>query len=45
VIDDADADARERIEGMGYRVAVTDTLMTDDAAAERVARTALSLVP
>jgi LPPG:FO 2-phospho-L-lactate transferase len=45
VIDDADAPSRSRIESMGLRVAVTDTVMTDDAAAERVARTALSLVP
>jgi LPPG:FO 2-phospho-L-lactate transferase len=44
VVDDADAPSRERIEALGLRVAVTDTLMTDDAVAERVARTALSLV-
>jgi len=44
VIDDIDAASRERIEALGLRVAVTDTLMTDDAAAERVARAALSLV-
>ncbi len=44
VIDEADAPSRDRIEGLGLRVAVTDTVMTDDAAAERVARAALSLV-
>jgi hypothetical protein len=34
-----------RIEGeLGLRVAVTDTLMTDDRAAERVARTALGIL-
>jgi LPPG:FO 2-phospho-L-lactate transferase len=43
VIDDADGFARKRIEALGLRVAVTDTLMTDDEAAERVARAVLSL--
>jgi LPPG:FO 2-phospho-L-lactate transferase len=44
VLDDVDAASRDRIEAFGMRVGVTDTLMSDDAAAERVARTALSLV-
>jgi LPPG:FO 2-phospho-L-lactate transferase len=44
VIDHADEGLRERIEALGLRVAVTDTVMTDDGAAERVARAALSLV-
>jgi LPPG:FO 2-phospho-L-lactate transferase len=44
VIDERDAALAPRIEGeLGMRVAVTDTLMTDDASAERVARTALEL--
>jgi hypothetical protein len=44
VIDEADRGARDRVEAAGLRVAVTDTLMTGDAAAERVARAALALV-
>jgi LPPG:FO 2-phospho-L-lactate transferase len=44
VIDEVDATSRERIEAAGLRVAVTDSMMTDDAAAERVARAALALV-
>ncbi len=45
VIDDLDADAAEGIEeDLDVRVAVTDTIMVDDAAAERVARAALDLV-
>ncbi|MFL5798793.1 MAG: 2-phospho-L-lactate transferase [Actinomycetota bacterium] len=44
VIDRADEGLRSRIEALGIRVAVTDTVMGGDAAAERVARTALSLV-
>jgi len=43
VIDRADERMRGRIEDLGMRVAVTDTVMTGDAAAEHVARTALSL--
>jgi LPPG:FO 2-phospho-L-lactate transferase len=44
VVDDRDADLASRIEEeMGMRVAVTDTIMADDAAAERVARAALDL--
>jgi len=43
VIDERDARMASRIEAeLGLRVAVMDTLMTDDRAAERVARTALS---
>jgi LPPG:FO 2-phospho-L-lactate transferase len=45
VIDDADADARGEIEEMGIRVAVTDTIMVDDGAAEALARVALDLAP
>jgi len=45
VIDERDASLAERITGeLGVRVAVTDTIMADDAAAERVARVALELV-
>lgn len=44
VVDDRDADLASRIEDeVGLRVAVTDTIMTDDHAAERVARAALDL--
>jgi LPPG:FO 2-phospho-L-lactate transferase len=44
VIDERDAGLAPRIEAeLGMRVAVTDTIMTDDAAAERVARAALDL--
>jgi LPPG:FO 2-phospho-L-lactate transferase len=45
VIDERDARVAPRIESeLGMRVAITDTLMTDDAAAERVARAALDLI-
>jgi LPPG:FO 2-phospho-L-lactate transferase len=45
VVDHADADLAPRIEReLGVRVAVTDTVMTDDAKAEGVARAALDLV-
>jgi LPPG:FO 2-phospho-L-lactate transferase len=43
VIDRSDAGLVERIESMGIRVAVTDTIMRDDDDAERVARAALAL--
>lgn len=44
VMDDRDAALAPEAEAeLGIRVAVTDTLMTDDAAAERVARAALDL--
>lgn len=44
VIDDRDARLAPHIESeLGMRVAVTDTIMTDDEAAERVARAALDL--
>jgi LPPG:FO 2-phospho-L-lactate transferase len=44
VIDERDAALAPRIEGeLGMRVAVTDTLMTHDGSAERVARAALEL--
>lgn len=45
VIDTADAALTPSIEATGVRVAMTDTIMVDDAAAERVARTALGLLP
>ncbi|MBI4259036.1 MAG: 2-phospho-L-lactate transferase [Actinobacteria bacterium] len=41
VIDHRDARLAGRVEGMGLRVAVTDTIMVDDAAAEALARVAL----
>ena len=45
VIDESDDRLRARIESdLGMRVAVTDTIMSDDAAAERVARAALGLI-
>lgn len=44
VIDEADRDLAPRIEATGVRVGITDTIMTDDAAAERLARFALDLV-
>ena len=44
VIDRADERLRHRIEDFGLRVAVTDTVMTGDTAAEHVARTALTLL-
>lgn len=44
VIDERDAGLAGRIrEQLGMRVAVTDTIMTDDAAAERLARAALDV--
>lgn len=43
VIDERDAELAPRIEAMGLRVSVTDTVMVDDEAAERVARVALGL--
>jgi LPPG:FO 2-phospho-L-lactate transferase len=45
VIDDVDRDLAPRIEATGVRVAVTDTIMTDDTKAEAVARTALGVLP
>ena len=46
VIDERDRELASPIESeLGVRVAVTDTIMTDDGAAERVARTTLDLVP
>lgn len=44
VIDEADRALAPRIEAMGLRVGVTDTIMIDDAAAEALARTALDLL-
>jgi len=44
VIDEADRALAPRVEATGVRVGVTDTIMTDDAAAESLARAALSLV-
>jgi LPPG:FO 2-phospho-L-lactate transferase len=45
LVDQRDARLAARIEsGLGMRVAVTDTMMIDDQAAERVARAALALV-
>jgi LPPG:FO 2-phospho-L-lactate transferase len=45
VIDEADRDLAPKIEeALGVRVAVTDTIMVDDVAAERLARVALALV-
>jgi LPPG:FO 2-phospho-L-lactate transferase len=43
VIDRVDAALVSRVEALGVRVAVTDTIMTDDEAAESLARAALSL--
>ena len=37
VLDDIDADLRADVEGLGLRVVVTDTIMTDDAARSRLA--------
>ena len=45
VLDERDRDLLPRAEGLGLRVAVTDTIMIDDTAAEAVARAALELVP
>jgi LPPG:FO 2-phospho-L-lactate transferase len=44
VIDEKDRDLAPRIEALGQRVSVLDTIMVDDEAAERVARAALELV-
>jgi len=44
VIDEADRRLAPRIEATDVRVAVTDTIMTDDAKAEALARVALDLV-
>jgi LPPG:FO 2-phospho-L-lactate transferase len=44
VVDEADRGLVGRIESSGLRVAVTDTIMGDDATAEAVARVALGLV-
>lgn len=45
VIDERDAELSPRIEAdLGIRVAVTDTIMTDDLAAENLARAVLDLV-
>jgi LPPG:FO 2-phospho-L-lactate transferase len=41
VIDRVDAEAEERVAGLGLRVSVMDTIMVDDAASERLARAAL----
>lgn len=43
VIDEQDADQARAIEDLGLAVAVTDTIMRDAAASERVARAALEL--
>ena len=46
VIDDRDAGLATRIESeLDIRVGTTDTIMTDDTAAERLARAALDLMP
>jgi LPPG:FO 2-phospho-L-lactate transferase len=45
VIDEVDRALAPRIEATGVLVAVTDTIMTDDAKAEALARTALGLLP
>jgi LPPG:FO 2-phospho-L-lactate transferase len=44
LIDDRDRPALPRIEALGIRVGATDTIMTDDARAEAVARAALDLI-
>jgi LPPG:FO 2-phospho-L-lactate transferase len=44
VIDQADQHLAGRIEHLGIKVAVTDTIMSSDRAAESVARAALSLL-
>ena len=44
VVDEADRDLAPRVEATGVRVGVTDTIMTDDEAAEALARFALDLV-
>jgi LPPG:FO 2-phospho-L-lactate transferase len=43
VIDQIDREAASRIESLGLRVAVTDTIMVDDDAAEALARVTLDL--
>ncbi len=43
VIDERDRIQAERVEGLGLRVAVTDTIMADDEVSERLARTAVDL--
>ena len=43
--DEADRALAPRIEATGVRVGIADTLMTDDDAAERVARAVLGLLP
>ena len=45
VIDEVDRHLAPRIEALGLRVEVTDTIMRDDQAAERIARAAMALVP
>jgi LPPG:FO 2-phospho-L-lactate transferase len=44
VMDERDAGLAADIEALGVRVGVADTMMTDDEAAERIARTALGLL-
>ena len=44
VIDEKDRELAPQIEATGLRVAVTDTMMVDDEASERIARTALDLL-
>jgi LPPG:FO 2-phospho-L-lactate transferase len=44
VVDEADRHLAGRVEGLGIRVAVTDTVMSSDRAAESVARAVLSLL-
>jgi LPPG:FO 2-phospho-L-lactate transferase len=44
VVDEADRSLVARIQASGLRVGVTDTIMTDDAKAEALARLALSLL-
>jgi LPPG:FO 2-phospho-L-lactate transferase len=43
VIDEVDRELVGSVEGLGYRVAATDTIMVDDDAAARLARVALDL--
>lgn len=43
VLDNADADLAPQVEALGLSVAVTDTIMTDDAARARLAREMLEL--
>jgi hypothetical protein len=44
VIDEGDRSLTARIESTGIRVAVTDTIMVDDAAARALARVALDAI-